>query len=217
MIEMFPITKSLSESDRSSDYVALANLHVNHVPSHSAILIQHKQSRYLFHYTGYNIVYSNVDDEYFHRVTDTIIPDEVPSFIAMCKNILRKANPKYGYFYSGESYDLTGNHLSEKDLGERMTCVGFCLNVLKGFLEEDYIEFADWTSKSHKEDGYLERYCERHKLNIDAIKASHRRVAPRECLASAFFTNLPIRKVQIDEKVLELNGYFKNLFRENEE
>jgi len=217
MIEMFPVTRSLSESDRTSDYVAIANLHNGHIPQHSAIIIQHQENRFLFHYTGYAIEYSEVNDEYFHRITDTITPEEIPSFIAMCKNIHSKANPIYGYFYSGESYDIHGSHLSDNDSGERMTCVGFCLNVLKGFLEDDYIQYADWTEESHEEEGYLEKYCKKHNLEIESIRASHRRISPRECLSSAFFTRLPIRKVQIDNKVNELNGYFQRLFGQEEE
>ena len=82
-------------------------------------------------------------DTYFHKTTLTIHPDEVPAFIVYCQQIKQKAKPIYGFFYSGEFYDKEGNYLMNKDLGERMTCVGFCLNVLKGFLEEDYIDYME--------------------------------------------------------------------------
>jgi len=82
-------------------------------------------------------------DTYFHKTTLTIHPDEVPAFIVYCQQIKQKAKPIYGFFYSGEFYDKEGNYLMNKDLGERMTCVGFCLNVLKGFLEEDHIDYME--------------------------------------------------------------------------
>jgi len=217
MIDMFPVNRTLDMTEGVHEYVAIANLHEGHIPTHAAIIINYKEELILFHYTGYDIEYSIVSDEYYHRVTKLIAQDEIPSFIALCKNIQKKANPSYGFFYSGESYDTNGDHLSNSDTGERMTCVGFCLNVLKGFLEADYIEYSDWTEASHEDDQYLERYCTNHQLEIESIRSSHRRINPRECLASAFFNNLPIQKVDIDEKVQILDTYFGRLFSSEEE
>lgn len=150
----------------------------------------------------------SLSDDYFHKITDTIPPEEVPAFIAFCKNIQKNANPKYGFFYSGESYDVDGNHLSNKDLGEIMTCVGFCINVMKGYHEEEYFEYRDWGSESQSS-SYLERYCEEHNLEIVKIKPFHRRITPREFLISGFYNNLPISKKQIDKKKPEVQEYFE--------
>jgi len=210
---MFPIKRTKFESDSETDFVAIANLHFDHIAAHSAFIINHKKQLTLFHYTGTSVEYGYVDEDYYHRNTDTIAPDEVPSFIAFCQYIKKKAKPKYGYFYSGESYDSEGNHISNSYSGERMTCVGFCLNVLKGFLEEDYINYKDWDEDSHEDRDYLDRYCKKHNLNPDNLQKSHRRINPRECLASAFFNNLPIRKVSIDEKSIFLNQYFDNFLK----
>jgi hypothetical protein len=207
---MFEIVRSKKESDRVSDYVALGNLLDDKTNSyHSAFVIQYNNELYEFHYTGSDIELISLRRDYFHKITDTININEVPAFLAQCTNIQKNANPKYGYFYSGESYDINGNHSSNSNLGEVMTCVGFCLNVLKGFHEEeDYIEYSDWNSDSHEEPNYLKNYCDWHGLDPEKIQSSHRRITPRELLISGFFKELPIRKFDIDKKKSNVENIF---------
>jgi len=202
---LFDIVRSKEESDRESDFVALGYLHDSQFP-HSAFIIQYDGELYEYGYNGYSITLNSLADDYYHKITETIGPGEVPAFIAFCENVKKKANPSYGYFYSGESYDVDGNHLSDTDLGERMTCVGFCLNILKGILEEDYLEYTDWTSESHSKK-YLEQFCEKYSLEIDKISMYHRRITPIEFLTSGFFNEVPIRKEQIDSKLIAVKDY----------
>ena len=115
---MFEIVQSNKESDRVSDFIALGNLRNGTESYHSAFIIRYEDVLFEFHYTGESIEYVEIIRDYYHKITDTILPEEVPSFIAQCNNIKKNANPKYGYFYSGESYDINGVHLSNKDLGE---------------------------------------------------------------------------------------------------
>ena len=209
----FEIVRSKVESDKISDFVALANLLNKAESYHSAFVIQYERKLYEFHYTGTAIEFCEMNKDYYHKITNTILPDEIPSFIAQCKNIEKIAKPQYGFFYSGESYDIYGNHLSETDLGERMTCVGFCLNVLKGFLEEDYLNYSDWTSESHDDESYLETFCANNGIEISKISNSHRRITPRECLISGFFDKLPISKAYIDSKKNDVDDHFKDRLR----
>lgn len=211
---MFEIIRTREESDRNINFVALGNLINQEQSYHAAFVIRHENNLLEFHYTGEKIELVNLRRDYYHKITDTIHPDEVASFIAKCINIRKNAKPEYGYFYSGESYDEHGNHQSDNSLGERMTCVGFCLNVLKGFLEnEDYLSYEDWDSTTHEEEGYLEWYCETYNLNIEDVKSSHRRITPREFLTSGFFITIPIRKHQIDSKIQEVNEHFEARLR----
>lgn len=201
---MFERVYSRTESDIDTDFVAIGYLPLANRITHSAFVIQYEGILYEFHYEGSAIDFSEIWNNYFHKITASVHPEEVPAFMAMCEQIKKKANPKYGYFYSGENYDRSGNHFGMRDLGERMTCVGFCLNVLKGFFDEDYIEYADWKEDTHKQTGYLEKYCIRHNIDISKVKASHRRITPLEFLTSGFFIDFPIRKIQIDGKIDEV-------------
>ena len=207
---MFDIIRSKEESDRVTDFVAIGNIVRNGKSTHAAFVIQYEKVLYEFHYTSTSVELSEIIGDYYHKITETISPDEVPAFIAYCKNIQKNANPVYGYFYSGESYDLNGKHVAESGLGEIMTCVGFCLNVLKGFLEEEYLVFSEWNAETHDSIGYLESFCEYHGVDPSKIADSHRRITPRECLASCFFHDLPIPKQKIEDKLVEVDQFFSN-------
>lgn len=208
---MFEIVRSKKESDCINDFVAIGNIVEKGESVHSALIIQYNKNLFEFHYYGI-IEFADIKNDYFHKITKTIVPDEVPAFIALCKNIVKNAKPQYGYFYSGESYDFNGNHQSNSGLGQIMTCVGFCLNVLKGFLEEDYITYSDWSEETHKSAGYVEKYCLKYNLDPLKINKSHRRITPRECLTSCFFSELPISKKEIDNKIPEINSYFNLIY-----
>ncbi len=207
---MFEIINTLKEQDISEDFVAIGNLINEHKePYHASLIIKYNSILLQYHYTDTDIELSEVDYEYFHKRTKTIHKEEIPAFIAYCNSIKKNANPVYGYFYSGEYYDNKGVHFSEKSIGERMTCVGFCLNVLKGFLENDYLKYTDWDSSSHSTD-YLLKYAEKHKLAVASIQESHRRISPIEILTSGFFYNIPISKIEIDNKLAEVKEYLLN-------
>ena len=207
---MFEIINTLNEKDINENFVAIGNLiNEDKEPFHAALIIKYNSFLLQYHYTGSDIELSDVNFEYFHKRTKTIHKEEIPAFIAYCNSIKKNANPIYGYFYSGEYYDDKGMHFSEKAIGETMTCVGFCLNVLKGFLETDYLNYIDWDSLTHSND-YLLKYAEKHNLEVATIQESHRRISPIEILTSGFFYNIPISKIEIDGKQGEVKDYLVN-------
>lgn len=219
---MFEIINTVSEKDVKEEFIAIGTYvsdsrisqYTYGTAYHSLLIIKYKDEIWQFHYTGNPtlgiLLDQNIDTKCFHKITDTIDTRLIPAFIMMCKRILKNAKPKYGFFYSGEFYDVNGVHFSEKEIGERMTCSGFCINVLKGFLEQDYLMYTDWDSTSHKTENYLEDYCNSRGLNIKEIEISHRRISPLELICSGFFTDLPISKKQIETKLESTEEYFKN-------
>tara|TARA_R110002020_G_scaffold261331_2_gene475669 strand:+ start:1636 stop:2268 length:633 start_codon:yes stop_codon:yes gene_type:complete len=209
---LFDIINTLTEKDIKENFVAIGSyVDKDKVAAHSVIVIKYNGSIKHIHYDSKEILF---DDIYnvccFHKITDTINPALIPSFIVMCKIVMEKANPRYGYFYSGEYYDQNGIHFSEKAISETMTCSGFCLNILKGYLEEDYLSYKEWSTPTYPTKDYLERYANHFDLNLDDISESHRRISPLELLSSAYFSNLPITKSQVDSKVDETAEYLKN-------
>lgn len=215
---MFEIIHTVSERDFKKDFVGIGGYYdkESKLISHSVLIIQYREKLYVFHYTGipgYPLFFDqNINDNCFHKITYTVPEILVPSFLVQCEEVLKKATPTYGYFYSGEFYDFNGNHNSASTSGERMTCAGFCLNVLKGFLMEDYIDFEQWDSSTHEDLNYLENYSTRHSLNINDIAGSHRRISPLDLICSGYFTNLPIQKSQIDSKHLEVSEYIDGFY-----
>lgn len=214
---MFEIIHTNTEITGKDDFVAIGS-YLNHdgVPGHSLFIINFRDEVFAYHYTGDPQVGILLEPSYyercFHKVTKTIDPRLIPSFIIMCRRIMGSASPRYGYFYSGEYFDKEGNHFSDKEIGETMTCAGFLLNVLKGFLELDYLVYEDWNGPSYPTEKYVEEYAAKYNLDPATIAESHRRISPLELLCSAFYTLLPIRKNQIDLKVDETQEYLKNYF-----
>lgn len=210
---MFEIVHTCSETDRNKDFIGIG-VDIDErtsMPYHSTLVICFKSEIHVFHFNGIDVRYDKEFDNYsFHIKLGIIESKLVPSFIAMCRRIKKTANPTFGYFYSGEYYDKDGTHFSENNLGQNMTCVGFSLNVLKGFFEEDYLIYSDWDGSSHKEDGYLENYCRRRGLEISKIAEFHRRITPLELLCSGYYTSLPISKKQVETKQPEAIYYLLN-------
>ena len=212
---MFEIIHTNNEVDIKDEFVAIgAYVDAEKIPGHSVLIIKFKNQIFQFHYTGIPGVGILFDDSVgnncFHKITNTIDEKLIPAFIVMCRRILKKANPRYGYFYSGEYFTKEGEHFSDKVVGETMTCSGFCLNVLKGFLENDYLVYQDWSTPTYPTIDYLEKYALRYNLEINNIEKSHRRISPLELLCSGYFSLIPIRKTQIDSKVIETQEYLTN-------
>lgn len=209
---MFDIIRSKVESDRITDFVAIGNyIDPIHSTHHAAFVIQYNGHLYEFHYSGRAVEFKSIETDYYHKITDTILAAEIPAFIALCKHIEKKARPTYGFFISGDMYDKDGNYICNSPLGEVMTCVGFCLSVLKGFHEEDYLVYSDWDESTHEVEDYVINYCLKHNLDPDKVAPFHRRITPRECLTSCYFSQLPISKEMIDRKIEEVNQYFESV------
>lgn len=208
---MFEIVNTLSEENYEKEFVAIgAYIDDLGIPRHSVFIIKYKDQLYQFHYTSREILFNqDIRKECFHKVTHTIPPVLIPSFIMMCKQILKKANPRYGYFYSGEYFDFDGNHFSDQAIGQTMTCAGFVLNVLKGFHEKDYINYTEWLSTSHDVNYYVENYARRFSLNPADIEISHRRISPLDLICSAFFSKMPIPKADIDSMKPIVSDFFE--------
>jgi len=212
---MFEIINTATEEEIEDEYVAIGcYIDENKIPYHSVLIIRFSNQTFQYHYPGFAgvgiLMKKNIEKNCFHKITKTIDKKIIPAFIVMCKRIMKTSNPKYGYFYSGEYYDNNGQHFSNKAIGETMTCAGFCVNILKGFLESDYLFYEDWSQTSYPTDDYLDKFALRHGLVKDDIAISHRRISPLELLCSGFFSQLPIRKTQIDSKTENTQEYLKN-------
>lgn len=197
---MFEILRTNTETDIDEDFVAVANCIGS---KHAFIVFYLDQIKYVIHYDSHNIELTQ-DQEHiydtFHKKIIQIQQELVPAFKTFCDMVLEQAKPQYGYFYSGESYQiLDGSFVANNPfVNQHMTCVGFCLCLLKGFLEVDYINYEDWDNSPDIElTDYLTYFCEKNGFDIENVIESHRRIYPIELLASAFFQKMPISKSDI--------------------
>lgn len=189
-------------------FVALGYINSASNQPHAAIIIKYNNLKYQFHFNVTAIDFSLLSLDFFTKKISIIDSEDLPAFISYCKTIATKAPPKYGYFYSGDYFDENGTHFGNSEVGNRMTCVGFCLSTLKGFVETDYISEEDWTFESGPVE-YFEKYCEKHELDQSLVKESWRRITPGEYLTSGFYSELPISKKMIEEKYPDLKKFME--------
>jgi hypothetical protein len=175
---------------------------------HAAIFLRYNGDSNLFHFDGKTVMIEPLSpqEEYYHKKLEFLDPILLPAFFAQCELILENAQPKFGYFYDGALYDTQGKFISPNDSPEYMTCVGFCLNVINGFLSDhEFFSHGDWNDQSlNDRKEFVERFFKLAKeanpeVDINAFKTSLRRIMPVEYLSGAFSKTLPVRKAFVDE------------------
>jgi hypothetical protein len=172
---------------------------------HTGIVICCDGELKVFHFDGHNILLDNIksDEWYFDKKLDFVYSDEVEGFLSFCERIREKSNPRYGFNYNGSFFKPDGQYFSEVQDHQFMTCVGFCLNVITGYIENhEYLFFDDWNMIPLEQDYYFTNWEEASdvltKDEMKELKKKQRRVYPLEFLCSAFINSLPIRKVDIE-------------------
>ncbi|SKD00491.1 hypothetical protein SAMN05660461_1839 [Chitinophaga ginsengisegetis] len=173
---------------------------------HSGIVMKHDSTYKLFHFDG-RLWFDDapVNNWYFHKRLDFIKEEEIENFIAHCEIIKKESNPRYGFYYPGSHYDSTGQYFSKIPNTEFMTCVGLCLNTIKGFIEDDeYFRYTDWTiadnhmTMSFITDTIIGIRAANPTLSNVQIMEDIRRILPDEYFASTYLKTMPIRKHEID-------------------
>jgi hypothetical protein len=209
-LEIYQLQESIQalNTEESADTVAAAVCvdKENNIP-HAVLYIRFNDESKIFHYTGKIVLIEDADvassSVYFYKTLIFIKPELIPAFVTQCELISEKAQPKYGFFYSGSLYDTTGTFIDPGDFPESMTCVGFCINVLKHFLGKDnLVEYADWSYSTAPND-FIDKFYEevkkiRPSLTLNDFKKQVRRILPIEYFTAACADQVNIRKVYID-------------------
>ena len=174
---------------------------------HAAIFIRYNGNSHVFHFTGKQVLMEDVwsiDEVYYHVGLNIINPILLPSFQAQCELILEKAEPKFGYFYTGAVYNESGDFVSPNDFPQYMTCVGFCLSTISGFLSDSiFFNFEDWDDALIDET-FVERFLEKVKaenpeVDTTSFKENIRRILPIDYMSGAFSMTTPITKSFVDQ------------------
>ena len=168
---------------------------------HSGLVIGVDGEYKLFHFTGTDVELKEfpIEEYYSWKELEVIDKNESLAFLAHCEMIEEIAQPKFGYIFDG-SYYINNEYITNTELGEKTTCVGFCINTITGFLvtKQQYFELEDWDA-DEQANIYLDEYLQNNQhVNREEIKSYFKRIKPSEYTASAYITDLPIRKQNVD-------------------
>lgn len=206
------LKKHIKKTDRQilpANFVGAAvELDKDGMAIHSGIVIFYKNDYRLFHYNAKSVSLVESNDPnwknkewYYHKTINSISEFEIEAFLGFCRDIKLNASPRYAYYYDGLShFDTSGKFISATVKGEFMTCVGFCLNVINGFVEDGqgpYLDSTTWPVTEETEQDRFEDFIEDlRKQNIkfdnNVIKLGFKRISPSEFLSSAFLDKRPI-------------------------
>ncbi len=201
---------------------------------HSGLVLCYEGEKLLFHFTGRVLlenVTGDVTEIYYKKLE--LFPHSYLSYIrAYFDILLTTVDPLYGFVFTDSFYNDSGKYVSDiEDFPDFCTCVGFCINVIRGlFLKHTtrYIETDDWNNESLEKvkeifiqhvDTYLELISKYKPEKIAEIKsATYKRIYPIELLLSGFFAKpkkLPVRKVDITPRITETRAVLKEKWLEN--
>jgi len=205
--------KHCTETDLEENMVGAAILINEDLSQHAAIFLRYKGDSKLFHFTGKSLIIEDVSgmEDYYLKKLDFLPAILLPAFLAQSELILEKAKPEFGYFYEGSLYDSNGDFISPNAAPQYMTCVGFCLNVIKGFLSDlDFFHYEDWDEKSVEGKlAYVQSFLIKVKqshpsIKIDDFQENLRRILPIEFVAGGFSKDIPVRKFFTDSIVEDI-------------
>jgi hypothetical protein len=204
----------LNSCETNEDFIAICiTLNEEGIGRHSGIIICYEEELVFFHFDG-NVKLEilqidEIPNNYYIKKTSIFEDDKILGFKAYCEILSLEVSPNYGFIFTNSFYNTDGKYYCENNLPDITTCVGFCINVIRGFLynNDKYINIEDWDDSSLEEFTQDFEVIEAQLSYIEGIDISRleeiknsffKRIKPSELTSSAFFKEVPIRKVDID-------------------
>jgi hypothetical protein len=209
----------LNDCDTHEDFIAFCvSVDDVGIATHSGILICYDEKVHFFHFDSTvhldELDIDNIDNNLYIKKITIFGNEIILAFKAYCEILQLEVSPLYGFVFLNSFYNVDGVYYSDANLPDITTCVGFCINVIRGFLynNDKYIEVGDWNSDTIDSLPVDFQYwidsvqdqLESISVNVSVemmedVKNNYfKRIRPSELASSAFFENLPIRKVSID-------------------
>lgn len=209
----------LSDCDVHEDFIAFCvKVGDDGIATHSGIIICYDERMHFFHFDSTvhldELDLDNIDDNLYIKKITIFGNETILAFKGYCEILELEVCPLYGFIFLNSFYNVDGVYYSEANLPDITTCVGFCINVIRGFLynNDKYIEIGDWNNSTidtlpvdfqywiNSIQDQLERISQNVSDEMmENIKSNYfKRIRPSELASSAFFEKLPIRKVSID-------------------
>lgn len=228
MAYKYSIKKALTELgeiinvDLEDNFVAIGSyIDSNRFCQHSILIICYNKELKQFHYTGKEVELKNIDpnQEIYYKKLDIIHEDEVVAFLGFCEELIKiGVHPTYGFVFNDSFYDpFDKSNFLKNAKHDITTCSGFCIKVIRGFLynNPEYLFLKDWNYNSYLASPInlksymnfiLENYATQNNTSLSQLFTLEeiKRITPLELLISAYYSDLPIRKVSIDFLINDL-------------
>jgi hypothetical protein len=175
---------------------------------HAAIYVCRNEDNVIFHFDKEDIKEDEVEKcrPFLSKDIDFIPPFESGAFLVFCREAIRNPPPGYNFYYNGGYFNREGRYVgTDGEPSYHMTCVGFCLGILKGWAEgNDFIQYTDWNANNSLGEATIQAQLAKLKrlypgFTDEELTENIRRVKPSEYLASAFIGGKPVRKADTDK------------------
>ncbi len=205
----------IQDCDLAEDFIAFGiELDENGHGHHSGIFISLNNELVLFHFDAITVKIEHSNDLNGWFLLNKLVifegeDDFIINFKAHCEIICEESSPEFGFLFDGSYYDINGKYYTETDFSDVTTCVGFCIKVIQGYLNNTkFIDLTGWNinplddfklKNSSFYEQQLEILKEKYPLRIEEIKENYfKRILPSELTSSGFYDDLPVTKDNID-------------------
>jgi hypothetical protein len=196
---------------------------------HSSIILCCDDRIHILHFNNGIVEFCELPEnerrDYYIKRLNYLCPGdgEIEAFYVFCKKIQENSNIKYGFIFDGGFYNaITGEYFSNAEMPEISTCVGFCVNVLTGWIYdiEEYFAYEEWELLPIENPAFQRHFniavIHFPELDISDYQRHHRRISPDDFMLSGFFEihDMAIKKFRIDQ---ERENYTRviQMFRNN--
>lgn len=213
---------NISEISTEEDFVACTT-EIDDIGEckHSGLLICFENELKYFHFDGAVKLTDTIPDNLYFKKLDLINEELVCSFLWHCEKLSSEATPMYGWLFDESYYDSNADYYLKGAKYDITTCVGFCIKVLTGFLENHYLQTSDWDFSTLDSLGdikdkffnYLKKIAFNEGISVEELldKDKLKRILPAELFSSSFFERTPIRKENTDGILNHIENYFTSL------
>ncbi len=189
---------------------------------HAAIFVRYRGNSKILHFTGTRILFEDVERAlsknhvYIFKYINFVSPILLPSFYNNCNKIEKYTKATYGFHIEPNAeFTDEGNFNTPNGFPPFMTCVGFCLYFIRGFIRRDLFYYDDWdinTIEDAPPEPLAAFFNEVTKVipdeQYDEFIKNIRRIKPVEYLAAAYSRTIPIRKIFTDPTSRKLERIF---------
>lgn len=177
--------------------------------THCGLIVNYNQKPVFFHFYFDEIRMEKIESlksDYVFNLLPIIDENEVINFLAKCELIVEnEPDLEFGFTYNGEFFNEKGEIIFKIPKNNITNCVFFCISLISGFIvSERYFEYTDWKPDDLAKNWVNRVFLKKKEIgrfvaeDIGEFWDTVCRIPPIDYFSSASITDLPIKKVIVD-------------------